>query len=95
MNNKKVNEQEIKDEHCINHSMRHTRAMHLLESGVNLIYIRDILGHSSVTTTEIYAKTNPKIKEEQILKHSQNLQVKQRYSKKQQENLIQFLKTNL
>lgn len=78
-----------------NHSMRHTRAMHLLESGVNLIYIRDILGHSSVTTTEIYAKTNPKIKEQQILKHSQNLQIKQRYSAKQKEDLINFLKTSL
>ena len=30
--------------------------MHLLESGVELIYIRGILGHSSVKTTEIYAK---------------------------------------
>ena len=91
---KEKNTDKFKDKYT-NHSMRHTRAMHLLEAGVNLIYIRDILGHSSVTTTEIYAKTNPKIKEEQILKHSQNLQVKQRYSKRQQENLIQFLKTNL
>jgi site-specific recombinase XerD len=78
-----------------NHSMRHTRAMHLLESGVNLIYIRDILGHASVTTTEIYAKTNSKIKEQQILQHSQNLQVKHRYSQKQKEDLINFLKTSL
>ena len=78
-----------------NHSMRHTRAMHLLEAGINLIYIRDILGHSSVTTTEIYAKTNPKIKEQQILQHSQNLQVKQRYSQKQKQDLINFLKTSL
>ena len=44
--------------------------MHLLEAGVNLIYIRDLLGHTSVVTTEIYAKTNPKIKEEQLKKHN-------------------------
>ncbi len=56
-----------------NHCMRHTRAMHLLESGVNLIYIRDILGHSSVTTTEIYAKTNSKIKEKIIREYSNKL----------------------
>ena len=37
------------------HILRHSKAMHLLENGVNLIYIRDFLGHSSVTTTEIYA----------------------------------------
>lgn len=42
------------------HSLRHSKAMHLLESNVELIYIRDFLGHKSVTTTEIYARTNPK-----------------------------------
>jgi integrase/recombinase XerD len=30
--------------------------MHLIEAGVNLIYIRDLLGHANVSTTEIYAK---------------------------------------
>jgi len=38
------------------HSLRHSKAVHLLRSGVPLIYIRDFLGHVSVTTTEIYAK---------------------------------------
>lgn len=37
------------------HSFRHQKAVDLLESGVNLVYIRDILGHESVTTTEVYA----------------------------------------
>lgn len=37
------------------HSFRHQKAIDLLESGVNLVYIRDLLGHRSVTTTEIYA----------------------------------------
>ena len=37
---------------------RHTKAVHLLRSGVPLIYIRDILGHASVITTEIYAKVD-------------------------------------
>jgi len=37
------------------HSFRHQKAIDLLESGVNLVYIRDFLGHRSVTTTEIYA----------------------------------------
>ena len=36
------------------HTLRHSKAMHLLEGGVNLIYIRDFLGHTSVITTEIY-----------------------------------------
>lgn len=38
------------------HKLRHTTAMELVDSGVDLIYIRDLLGHVSVKTTEIYAK---------------------------------------
>ena len=38
------------------HVFRHSKAMHLLQSGVDLIYIRDILGHADVKTTEIYAR---------------------------------------
>lgn len=44
------------------HMLRHSRALHLLESGVNLIYIRDLLGHVSVTTTEIYLKFDTEVK---------------------------------
>jgi|SRR5665648_71394 len=44
------------------HMLRHTKAMHLLEAGVNLIYIRDLLGHVSVTTTEIYLRANSEVK---------------------------------
>ena len=40
------------------HCLRHSKAVHLLRSGVPLIYIRDLLGHASVTTTEIYAKVD-------------------------------------
>ena len=40
------------------HCLRHSKAVHLLKSGVPLIYIRDFLGHVSVTTTEIYAKAD-------------------------------------
>ena len=78
-----------------NHTFRHSKAMHLLEAGVNLIYIRDLLGHTSVVTTEIYAKTNPKIKEEQLKKHGASVETTQKYSKKQKEDLIDWLKKNL
>jgi len=40
------------------HSLRHTRAIHMLEAGIPLVYIRDILGHENITTTEIYAKVS-------------------------------------
>ncbi|AKT48137.1 hypothetical protein ADJ70_02810 [Olsenella sp. oral taxon 807] len=50
------------------HSFRHQRAIDLLESGVNLVYIRDLLGHRSVTTTEIYATVSTARKRELLEK---------------------------
>ena len=44
------------------HVLRHSKAMHLLEAGVNIIYIRDILGHVDVSTTEVYARANMAMK---------------------------------
>jgi len=55
------------------HSLRHSKAMHLLRSGTNLVHIRDVLGHSSIITTEIYAKIDSKQKREAIEKAYINL----------------------
>ncbi|MBI2266888.1 MAG: tyrosine-type recombinase/integrase [Armatimonadetes bacterium] len=44
------------------HVFRHTKAMHLLQANVNLVYIRDFLGHASVTTSEIYARADARMK---------------------------------
>ena len=55
------------------HQLRHSRAMNLQEEGVNLVWIRDLLGHESVQTTEIYARTASKQRQEAIAKASETL----------------------
>ena len=50
------------------HSFRHSRAMHLLESGTNIVIIRDYLGHVSIQTTEIYARADSRLKREALEK---------------------------
>jgi len=74
------------------HILRHSKATHLLLADVNLIYIRDLLGHSSVTTTEIYASTNPDFLRQAIEKTSSSVftYVKGRAAKKIE--LSDFLK---
>lgn len=69
--NNKMNERFIRD--VINacnilekkispHTFRHTRAVHLLDKGVNIVYIQELLGHSSINTTMEYAKVIEKSK---------------------------------
>ena len=48
------------------HVLRHSKAMHLLQAGVNLIYIRDFLGHVDLKTTELYARTDTETKRKAI-----------------------------
>mgnify|MGYP002570449882 FL=1 len=38
------------------HVMRHTTASHLIEAGVPLAVVKNILGHSSIQTTQIYVE---------------------------------------
>lgn len=55
------------------HILRHSKAMHLLQAGVNLVYIRDILGHVSVQSTEIYARADSRHKRESLEKASRDI----------------------
>jgi integrase/recombinase XerD len=48
------------------HTLRRSRATHLIQAGVNLIYIRDLLGHADVSTTEIYARADAETKRKAI-----------------------------
>ncbi len=40
------------------HTVRHAKAMHLLQAGLPPLAIKDILGHATLKSTEIYVETN-------------------------------------
>ena len=42
--------------------------MHMLQAGVPLIYIRDILGHVNIRTTEVYARADLEMKRKALEK---------------------------
>lgn len=77
------------------HCLRHSKAMHLLENDINLVYIRDFLGHSSVTTTEIYSKANPEVKRRYLEKASKNLIDHEDYNSEEKELLLDWLRKNI
>ena len=74
------------------HSLRHSKAMHLLQAGVNLVYIRDILGHVSIQTTEIYARADSKQKREALEKAYVNVNPDEEPIWTKDETLVSWLK---
>jgi integrase/recombinase XerD len=48
------------------HSMRHSTAVHLLRSGIDMVTISQWLGHASVTTTNRYATVDLEMKRKAI-----------------------------
>lgn len=55
-------------EHIHPHMMRHTRAMHLYQSGMPMVLLSQYLGHAQVETTMIYAYADTEMKRAAIQK---------------------------
>ncbi len=82
----------IKEKKISAHSYRHSKGMHLTQADVNIIYIRDLLGHSSVQVTERYARADTRAKRKALEKASKNILPESTYSKEKEEELMTFLK---
>jgi len=74
------------------HSLRHSKAMHLLQAGINLVYIRDILGHSSVQVTEVYARADSRQKRKAIEKAYNDVSPGEQPQWQDNDNLLSWLK---
>jgi len=82
----------LKEKKITPHTYRHSKGMHLTQADVNIIYIRDLLGHSSVQVTERYARADSRSKREALEKASENIVPESSYSKEEQQELLEFLK---
>lgn len=74
------------------HTLRHTKAMHLLQSGVPLITIKDILGHVDVKSTEVYVQIDLEMKREALMQAGTPTAVAPRRSRLPK-NLLAWLET--
>jgi integrase/recombinase XerD len=76
------------------HLLRSTKASHLIQGGANIYYIRDFLGHTSVITTERYARNNPEVVRKAITDASSNLAGNMEfYDKNDKSIMLDFLKS--
>ena len=75
------------------HTLRHTKGMHLLQSGISLDMIRDFLGHADVKTTQIYARANLEMKRNALEKIAEPSPTGPIPSWQQDRNLLEWLRS--
>ena len=75
------------------HTLRHTKGMHLLQSGVSLEIIRDFLGHEHVLTTQIYARANLEMKRKALARVADDSAFPDVPSWKKDSTLLEWLRS--
>jgi len=75
------------------HMLRHTKGMHLLQSGISPEMIRDFLGHVDVKTTQIYATANLEMKRIALERISDSSPVRAIPSWQHNKNLLEWLRS--
>jgi site-specific recombinase XerD len=73
------------------HTFRHSKAMHLLQSGNPLVVIRDFLGHADIKSTEIYARSDLDMKRQALDKARKKSPIPDIPSWKKDESLLDWL----
>ena len=48
------------------HTLRHTKAMHMLQAGIHPVSIKDVLGHADLSTLEVYVEADLEMKRKAI-----------------------------
>lgn len=88
----KKNNPSLYPERLTPHCFRHSKSMHLLHAGVNLIYIRDLLGHVDIKTTEIYARIDSEMKRKALEKGMDLVSNNQQPVWQENKTLLEWLK---
>ena len=65
--------------------------MGMLKSGIKLVYIKDFLGHSNVSTTEVYARADSEMKRKALEESYKELYTDEMPKWNDDENLMQWL----
>jgi site-specific recombinase XerD len=84
----------LKDKKIGPHTFRHTTAMHLLQSGVDIVVIKTWLGHVDLNTTHNYIEIDMKMKEAALNKMRSKIDIKNKVSNflKKEKDVVEWLK---
>jgi len=73
------------------HTFRHTKAMHLIQSGVSVEIVRDFLGHADAKTTQIYARASIEMKRKALERTQEDSPVPKMPSWQEDKGLMEWL----